>query len=355
MSNQSKSPYVYLRSLRLAEHTVFCVADGQKTYYDPRFGKEMPYSSGQQVKRSLLLQLVSELGLKEVPITFNFEVDEKSKKVKNGEPWNPCDPEYIDQLLGGYMKAAKDTMTIKRRSPLSISAMRPLHPLLVNTKTEDVTFDRSQAPSLHKLNIRMGGKEISLQEAKQLLSENMRDLSPRTWIGDGLKTATGLFVYDVAIDLRRLFCVSNSIVDPEITDEVRKKLTEQGWVEGKNEFGPTLEMPTEKRPEVIKALAKALIHWQITSNQARTYSPMPTLAIAIGTRSDEVTAAIRARLQNDTGYERAKPVIDRSVLNQGLFVTPMAEQEIANEQGSSTAIRDAEAYLERLISNYFEE
>lgn len=45
---------IYVRTLKRAEHTVFCVADGQKTYYDSQFKKYIPFSSGQQVKRSLI-------------------------------------------------------------------------------------------------------------------------------------------------------------------------------------------------------------------------------------------------------------------------------------------------------------
>jgi hypothetical protein len=48
------SSFIYFRGLRHAEHTVFCVQEGQKTYYDSQFGKYVPYSSGQQVKRSTL-------------------------------------------------------------------------------------------------------------------------------------------------------------------------------------------------------------------------------------------------------------------------------------------------------------
>jgi hypothetical protein len=44
--------YLFIRGLRRADHTVFAVADSQKTYYEPQFGRELPYSSGQQVKRS---------------------------------------------------------------------------------------------------------------------------------------------------------------------------------------------------------------------------------------------------------------------------------------------------------------
>ena len=52
------SPFIYIRGLRHAEHTVFCVQEGQKTYYDSQFGKYVPYSSGQQVKRSALDSIV---------------------------------------------------------------------------------------------------------------------------------------------------------------------------------------------------------------------------------------------------------------------------------------------------------
>lgn len=38
----------------------------------------------------------------------------------------------------------------------------------------------------------------------------------RKWIPDNTR-ATGLFVYDVAIDLRRLFCVPTNQLEPEIT------------------------------------------------------------------------------------------------------------------------------------------
>jgi len=38
-------PFIYLRGLRHADHTVFCVQDGQKTYYDPQFGRPVAFSS----------------------------------------------------------------------------------------------------------------------------------------------------------------------------------------------------------------------------------------------------------------------------------------------------------------------
>ena len=47
-------PYIYLRGLRHIDLSVFCVESGQKSYWDPVFKVQVPFSSGQQVKRSIL-------------------------------------------------------------------------------------------------------------------------------------------------------------------------------------------------------------------------------------------------------------------------------------------------------------
>ena len=57
----NKNSFIYLRGLKHAENAVFCVENGQKSYYDPQFGFQVPYASGQQVKRSILSTLVEEL------------------------------------------------------------------------------------------------------------------------------------------------------------------------------------------------------------------------------------------------------------------------------------------------------
>ena len=106
---------IYIRTLKRAEHTVFCVADGQKSYYDPQFNRRVPYSSGQQVKRSLIDSLSAALNEVPSPTTFLFDVNTKGE-LKEGEVYATCDPTYADQLLGGWMKAAKGgkEKTIKR-------------------------------------------------------------------------------------------------------------------------------------------------------------------------------------------------------------------------------------------------
>ena len=98
------SPYIYLRALKHAEHTVFCVEDGQKTYFDTQFNRLLAFSSGQQVKRSVIQALTDNLNVPVAPITFNYNIT-ANKELGNKEPWSPCDPTYIDQLLGGWMRA----------------------------------------------------------------------------------------------------------------------------------------------------------------------------------------------------------------------------------------------------------
>ena len=115
-------------------------------------------------------------------------------------------------------KEEKENSVVKRRSPLSISAMRPLHPLLAGVDKENLTFDRSDRPDHHPVNVRMEGKEEPLTEAEieEFLDVNNRTLPRRSWIPDNNRTS-GLFVYDIAIDLRTLFAVSTNQPEPEIS------------------------------------------------------------------------------------------------------------------------------------------
>lgn len=54
MTYMKQNSFIYLRGLKHAAFTVFCVENGQKFYYDPQFNVRVPFSSGQQVKRSVL-------------------------------------------------------------------------------------------------------------------------------------------------------------------------------------------------------------------------------------------------------------------------------------------------------------
>ena len=333
--------YIYLRALKHAEHTVFCVQDGQKTYFDSQFNRVVAYSSGQQVKRSILDSLTSALNVKMAPITFNYNITAK-KELENKEPWSPCDPTFVDQLIGGWMRAG-DGITVKRRSPLSISAMRPLHPLLAGVDRENLTFDRSDRPDNNPVNVRMGDKLLTEEEIEEFLGANNRTLPRRNWIPDNARTG-GLFVYDIAIDLRTLFTVSTNQHEPELSKEKIEELKTKGWIESENVFGKCLVLPKEERDKIIPALANAILNWRITSNQARTFSLMETLAIAISTNANTLAGAIRAKLIEDSEKPKAKPIIDETA-GAKIFIALPCSNYIVTVNESADAIESAQLEL----------
>jgi hypothetical protein len=347
---KKKSPYIYLRVLRHAEHTVFSVQDGQKFYYDPQYGSKMAYSSGQQVKRSIMEELTTFLNVPHAPNTFNWEINKG--KADQKEVHSPCDPTYPDQLLGGYMKAESGDYTVKRRSPLSISAMRPLHPKLggLESSKENLTFDRTSHPEGHIVKVsRLDDKgkrqELSHDELNEWLTTNKRNLPNRIWIPDHTR-ASGLFVFDIAIDLRTLFCVSLNRLEPELHPDVEQKLRAEGWIEGRNSFGSCLICPKEKRDNIIPALAHALLNWRITSNQSRTFSLMETLAIAVSDNANQIAYAIRGELRDEPvqGQPDAVVKLDETTKAE-LFITPVCGGYVAGAKGSVDALGKAEDYL----------
>ena len=341
--------FIYLRGLKHVNYTVFCVTDGQKTYYDPQFGMSVPYSSGQQVKRSIINGFTEIIGEKQAPITF-VSVKDKDGKIGEGEVYSTCDPSYKDLLVGGWMqaKAGGTDRTLKRRSPLSISALTPLHPLLSGVPYENISFDRSDFPELHKVIVRDSkGNELTEEEIENALNGSNRSLL-RKYIQNN-KRATGLFVYDIAIDLRTLFCVSTNQFEPEISKEMIAQLEEKGWKKSNNVYGECLVLPKEEREKIIPALAKALINWRITSNQARTFSLMETLAVAISNNANTLAAAIRAKLIDDG--EKAKPIVDETA-GADLFVTLPCSNYIVTENESADALQKAEERLVKLMQEF---
>lgn len=341
-------PYIYLRGLRTVEHTVFAVQEGQKKYYDPTFNRSVAYSSGQQVKRSILDKLSEDLGEDRAPITFNYEVNSK-QELGNKEPWSPCDPTYADQLIGGWMRARPGVVTLKRRSPLSISAMRPLHPLLVSMdQPENLTFDRSDRPERHPVRVlNSAGEEMTTEQINTYLREKQRTLPRRHWIPDNART-TGLFVFDVAIDLNRLFSVSINQHEPELTENNLAALRDTGWIASIN--GERLIASAERRKQLIPALAGSLVDWYITSNQARTYSPQTMLAVAISDNASRIAGAIRADLSEED-LKRAIPIVEQ-IDGVSVYTSLTAQGYIRDAKGSVDAIDQAKNKLVELLSAY---
>lgn len=342
----NKNSFIYLRGCKHAAFTVFCVEDGQKFYYDPQFNVRVPYSSGQQVKRSIMGKLNEVLNVEPSPTEFYFDVDKKGA-LKEGEVLSSCDPHYVDQLLGGWMRTPKGgkEKAVKRRSPFSISAMTPLHPLLASVPKENISFDRSDRPNVHKVVVRdANGNVLTDEQVSIFLNGSDRSLY-RKWIPDNTR-ATGLFVYDVAIDLRRLFCVPTNQLEPEITSDMVETLKNDGWKVVNTVFGECLLMPKEQREKIIPAIADALIDWHITSNQARTFSLMETLSIAISDNANTLAAAIRAKLidgDNDS-KPKAKPIIDEHA-GAATYVTLPCASYIVTETESADALDKAKQDL----------
>lgn len=339
---------IYIRTLKRAEHTVFCVQDGQKTYYDPQFNRRVPYSSGQQVKRSILDSLNSILNTSGSPTTFLWDIT-KQNELKEGEVYATCNPSYADQLFGGWMKAAKGgkEKTLKRRSPLSISAMRALHPLLAGTDQEDISFDRSDRANNNIIVRDSNGNELTEEEITAFLEGKDRSLR-RKWIPSN-KRATGLFVLDIAIDLRRLFAVTLNPFEPEISEETENQLRENGWIESENVFGPCLIAPSQIREQWINSLASSIIDWKITSNQSRTFSLMETLALTVSDNANKIASSIRTKLTED---DKVKPIIEEALAGVETFVTLPAAGYLTTTKESADALENAHEYLVGLMSEF---
>ena len=349
------SRFIYLRGLRQVDHTVFGVVEGQKFYYSPLNNRRQPFASGQQVKRSIMDAMVASIpGERRAPITFNYEIvpakkgDGKTSNQK--EPWNPCDPSYVDQLIGGWMRAQKGSPAVKRRSPLSISAFRPLHPSLANLESnESGTFDRSDNPDQNKLVVRdEKGNVMTDEQVQKFLSNNDRSLPMRNWLDLGSR-ANGLFIYDIAIDKERLFKVTTNQYDAALTLEMIEKLKEDGW----EESGSDLVAPSNMRSKIVQALAEALVNWRITSNQSRTFSPQGNLALAVTNNANKIVNAIRADLKDNQEEENfsANPIIDRTVSDTKLFVAPAARGYISGIEVDANASEACVEHLKKLLAN----
>jgi hypothetical protein len=342
------------------------VDSDQKSYYDRQFGVKLPYSSGQQVKRSFMDEVLKCLDERHAPLTFNYEVDKD--KLSQKEITQPCDPSYYDQLLGGWMstpskKGGKDEESVdssdknsyKRRSPFSISAMTAVHPLLASLVNESLmTFDRTTI-SDDKIVVRdkESKKELTSEEISLFLEKCNHKISKRNLIS-GKDRSNGFFTVDIAIDLRKLFRIPILMNDPEISIEIINKLKSNGWIAKENKMGMYLELPKEYHQKVAEAVAWSLINWRITSNQSRTFDLMPVLSVAISDNANEISNVIRGELNVDDGKYKAKLVVDNNEYpNTKVYSQRLLGGYVSNVTTSVTAINDAVNHIKNAILNYY--
>jgi hypothetical protein len=221
--------------------------------------------------------------------------------------------------------------------------------LLAGTYSEDASFDRSDRPNIKVIVRDEQGNQLSEDDIMSFLEGKDRSLS-RKWIPDN-RRATGLFVTDIAIDLRRLFSVTINSFEPEMSESTIEKLKTEGWVESENVFGKSLVAPKSLRDEWIKGLAKALIDWKITSNQARTFSLMDTLAISISDNANLIAGSIRAKLSEEDS-EKAEPIIDESLKGVDTYISLQAGGFIRTKGEIPDALEKAEEHLIKLLSDF---
>lgn len=193
------------------------------------------------------------------------------------------------------------------------------------------------------------GNVLTDEQVSNFLNGADRSLY-RKWIPNN-KRATGLFVYDVAIDLRRLFCVSTNQLEPEITSEMVEQLKNDGWSVINNAFGECLLMPKEQREVIIPAIADALIDWHITSNQARTFSLMETLAIAISDNANTLAAAIRAKLIDDG---EVKPIVDENAGAKTFITLPCASYVVTETENADALAKAKQELIDRMMDFDYE-
>lgn len=109
--------------------------------------------------------------------------------------------------------------------------------------------------------------------------------------------------------------------------------------------------PEVIRKKLIPALAYAIINWTITSNQARTFSLMETLAISISDNANRIAGSNRAKLKEDD-ENKAEPVIEEEMSRVESFVTLAAGGYIRTKKESVDALEKAEDKLIELMKAF---
>ncbi|MDP1845020.1 MAG: hypothetical protein Q8K64_16520 [Sediminibacterium sp.] len=160
-------------------------------------------------------------------------------------------------------------------------------------------ISRSNRPDNNPVNVRMAGNEKLLTEEviEVFLTTNNRTLPRRNWIPEN-KRAQGLFVYDIAKDLRTLFSVSTNLHKPELSKEKKIDLKTKDWVESEN--------------------------------------------------ANAITGAIRAKLIDEGERPKAKLIIDETA-GAEVFVTLPCSGYISTVNESADALKKAEQKLIELM------
>lgn len=300
--------FLYIRVIKELIHTVLVVGqrdktrngfNGQKKYYDNFFKKWVGFAGGSTVKRHIVERFMGLVGEQLSPVIFQLKKVKGEDELREDIVINTCNPLNMDQHLRGYMLTTKDqdTTNVKRRSPLSISALTPVHPLLASCYGEMGVVDRSNVKGNKITIIGENGKQLESEEVKRLLgTKNGSKLANHRKLIDSNGRMSGIYEMTMAINLDRLFSVELNEIDSEVTPEVESQLRENGWKEEhKNGFN-YLVAPKEYQDKIVKNLADAIINFRVFSNQSSTFSAMPVLAVSVTKEASKLHKGIVARI-----------------------------------------------------------
>jgi hypothetical protein len=359
-----------IRGLKKIDFTVLCVDSGQKTYYDTVSGRSLPYSSGQQIKKSIMNNIYDSSEYFPSPLIFWHNAE--GAKLTQGEVIPKCDPRYIDQLLAGYMAAAAKTdgeqeAVLKSKAHFAVSAMTPFHSKLAGLVEEKVIINKIDNPvyKLRKVEKKGDNVELSESEIIEFLNANNQRFSSIKLIplksGDRAHNrANGIFKYDVDIDLERLFRVSVSLGSNEINSKIEGELKAAGWKEVTIKNITYLEMPKEFHDEYAGLIAHAVFNWKITSNNSRTYDNMATFAAAICTDAKEVQICMQYEPSIDDDNKLEKGIaLDGGGNGTKIFLEKFALEYLNisfnpdEVTPKNRAITDAEQYVKEAILEYY--
>lgn len=341
---------LYIKGFRKVNHGVFSVGeDGQKTYRSQVFNKTVPYAGGQQLRRCIKDSILDFLDLQPSHVKFTYKTDGKKLSQKNA--LTSCNPKDIDQLLGGYMNTE---LSVSRTSPISSSALTPLHDLLCKVNNELIVMDRKNdsnfSISLVKDGKTKDDKELSLEDMyKEFGEEKMKSVSPSQFIPDN-KRVNGVFVYTIEINLKELFSISLNQFKREVTPELEEELVKDGWEY--NEEKTRLLMPKDKFINISDAIAKGIMNWKFTSNKTNTLDCLNDFAVIISNNAQDLNDGIFVELEEESnGTMNAKIVVDDSCEN--LFYSREITSICPIKFNTKKDIRQAEKIISNKIKEYY--
>jgi len=356
--------------------TLFCVGkEGQKRVYDKTYGKYLAYSSGQQQKTTRVNEVCELLG---IPLAdFVFYYNEKHKQASKGISQ---DPRHVEAMTRGYMNVT--TNNIKRESPLNISTMFPIHPLLVEsiddliavghgvreksftliqekkkTKKAGEDDDESEKSDGSKTEGKYEEVPKTTDEYKKFLDEmaDTRKKGIEHSLAGGKLLTRGVFERYIEIDLTRLFAFNNDILLPskEIAAEYMDAIIKDGWKEVDTKlYGKMFIVPKSIRDKYIPAIAEALVMALPNTNQSSSYSVGEIVATAVSYDASENSYAIVCEENNET----ANVILDKDAGSK-LFITPIAKSSrifagYDRESATSKANKEAIAYITQELLNF---